>query len=86
MAIEGYVGRPGSGKSYTLTERVLEEADKGRICFTPCKQFGCGEFAGSEAWEPLIVGDAIRVAGRPADDVARTHRVSWGSHRLDVEP
>lgn len=33
MAIEGYVGRPGSGKSYTMTERVLREADKGRMCF-----------------------------------------------------
>jgi zona occludens toxin (predicted ATPase) len=34
VAIEGYVGRPGSGKSYTLTARVLEEADKGRTVFT----------------------------------------------------
>lgn len=34
MAIEGYVGRPGSGKSYSLTARVLEEADRGRTCFT----------------------------------------------------
>lgn len=34
MAIEGYIGRPGSGKSYTLTARVLEEADRGRPCFT----------------------------------------------------
>lgn len=28
--IEGYIGRPGSGKSYTLTERALREADRGR--------------------------------------------------------
>ena len=34
MAIEGYVGRPGSGKSYSLTARALEEADKGRDVFT----------------------------------------------------
>ena len=34
MSIEGYVGRPGSGKSYTLTARVLEEANKGRLVFT----------------------------------------------------
>lgn len=33
MGIEGYVGRPGSGKSYTLTERALSEAAKGRIVF-----------------------------------------------------
>lgn len=26
--IEGYIGRPGSGKSYTLTARALEEAEK----------------------------------------------------------
>jgi hypothetical protein len=33
MAIEGYIGRPGSGKSYTLTARVLQEAERGRTCF-----------------------------------------------------
>lgn len=33
MAIEGYIGRPGSGKSYTLTERALSEARKGRQVF-----------------------------------------------------
>lgn len=33
MAIEGYIGRPGSGKSYTLTERALAEARKGRQVF-----------------------------------------------------
>jgi zona occludens toxin (predicted ATPase) len=32
--IEGYIGRPGSGKSYTLTERALREADRGRQVFT----------------------------------------------------
>jgi zonular occludens toxin Zot len=32
--IEGYIGRPGSGKSYTLTERALREADRGRTVFT----------------------------------------------------
>lgn len=32
--IEGYIGRPGSGKSYTLTERVLTEARRGRQVFT----------------------------------------------------
>lgn len=31
--IEGYIGRPGSGKSYTITERVLREADRGRPVF-----------------------------------------------------
>jgi len=33
MAIEGYVGRPGSGKSYTLVERALREAARGRDVF-----------------------------------------------------
>lgn len=33
MAIEGYIGRPGSGKSYTLTARALSEANKGRMVF-----------------------------------------------------
>lgn len=28
--IEGYVGRPGAGKTYTLTERVLRVANSGR--------------------------------------------------------
>ena len=32
--IEGYIGRPGSGKSYTLTERALREANRGRQVFT----------------------------------------------------
>jgi hypothetical protein len=32
--IEGYIGRPGSGKSYTLTARIVEEAEKGRRVFT----------------------------------------------------
>ena len=31
--IEGYVGRPGSGKSYTLTARALELAKRGRQVF-----------------------------------------------------
>lgn len=31
--IEGYVGRPGSGKSYTLTARALEIAKRGRPVF-----------------------------------------------------
>lgn len=34
MAIEGYIGRPGSGKSYSLTEAVLRYADRGNLCFT----------------------------------------------------
>lgn len=32
--IEGLIGRPGSGKSYELTRRVLREADRDRMCFT----------------------------------------------------
>lgn len=31
--IEGYIGRPGSGKSYTLTARALELAGRGRTVF-----------------------------------------------------
>lgn len=31
--IEGYIGRPGSGKSYTLTRRALAEAKRGRQVF-----------------------------------------------------
>lgn len=31
--IEGYIGRPGSGKSYTLSERALREAKRGRDVF-----------------------------------------------------
>lgn len=31
--IEGYIGRPGSGKSYTLTERAIREARRGRQVF-----------------------------------------------------
>lgn len=34
MAVECLVGRPGSGKTYELTRRVLEEADKDRMVFT----------------------------------------------------
>jgi hypothetical protein len=32
--IEGYIGRPGSGKTYTLTERVIRSAKKGVPVFT----------------------------------------------------
>lgn len=31
--IEGYIGRPGSGKSYTLTERAIQHARRGRQVF-----------------------------------------------------
>lgn len=32
--IEGFIGRPGSGKSYALTARVIREAERGNRCFT----------------------------------------------------
>lgn len=44
MAIEGYVGRPGSGKSYTLTERALRERARGRDVFTNYRVDGCYYF------------------------------------------
>lgn len=31
--IEGYIGRPGSGKSYTLTARAIEMAKRGRTIY-----------------------------------------------------
>lgn len=31
--IEGFVGRPGSGKSYTLTATAIEQAERGRDVF-----------------------------------------------------
>lgn len=34
MAIDGLIGRPGSGKSYELTRRVLHAADRDRLVFT----------------------------------------------------
>lgn len=34
MSIEGLIGKPGSGKTYELTRRVLEEADRDRLVFT----------------------------------------------------
>lgn len=34
MVIEALIGRPGSGKSYELTARVLDAADKDRLVFT----------------------------------------------------
>lgn len=34
MAVECMVGRPGSGKSYELTRRVLDAADRDRLVFT----------------------------------------------------
>lgn len=34
MGIEGLIGRPGSGKSYELTRRVLAAADRDRLVFT----------------------------------------------------
>lgn len=33
VAIEGYIGRPGSGKSYTLTDRAIQEARRGHQVF-----------------------------------------------------
>lgn len=34
MAIEGLIGRPGSGKTYESTRRILAEADRDRLVFT----------------------------------------------------
>lgn len=34
MAVDIMVGRPGSGKTYELTRRVLEAADRDRLVFT----------------------------------------------------
>ena len=34
MAIEGLIGRPGSGKSYEATRRILHAADRDRLVFT----------------------------------------------------
>jgi hypothetical protein len=42
--IEGYVGRPGSGKTYTLTERALRERAKGRDVFCNYAVKGCWTF------------------------------------------
>lgn len=42
--IEGYVGRPGSGKTYTLTERALRERAKGRQVFANYAIRGCFTF------------------------------------------
>jgi Zonular occludens toxin (Zot) len=33
VAIEGYIGRPGSGKTYTLTDRLIQAAKRGRQVF-----------------------------------------------------
>lgn len=33
VVIEGYIGRPGSGKTYTLTERAVQAARRGRQVF-----------------------------------------------------
>lgn len=45
--IEGYIGRPGSGKSYTLTARAIELAKRGRTIFAnyPINHEGCFTFA-----------------------------------------
>lgn len=44
--IEGYVGRPGSGKSYTLTARAIELARRGRPVFAnyPIDHENCWTF------------------------------------------
>lgn len=34
MAVEGFIGRPGAGKTYELTRRALLEADRDRLVFT----------------------------------------------------
>lgn len=42
--IEGWIGRPGSGKTYTLTERALRTAARGRPVFTNYDVRGCYRF------------------------------------------
>lgn len=44
--IEGYIGRPGSGKSYTLTERAVQLAERGRQVFAnyPINYKNCWTF------------------------------------------
>lgn len=41
MAVDIYVGRPGSGKTYTVTERAMREAKRGRPVFTNYPVKGC---------------------------------------------
>jgi zona occludens toxin (predicted ATPase) len=43
--IEGYIGRPGSGKSYTLTERAMAQARRGREVFANYNIEGCWQFS-----------------------------------------
>jgi hypothetical protein len=44
MGIEAYIGRPGSGKSYTLTERAIRESRRGRDVFANYPIKGCYTF------------------------------------------
>lgn len=46
--IEGYIGRPGSGKTYTLTERALRERAKGREVFANYAIDGCWTFTADQ--------------------------------------
>ena len=42
--IEAYIGRPGTGKTYTLTERALREKAKGQDVYTNYPVKGCTLF------------------------------------------
>jgi hypothetical protein len=44
--IDGLIGRPGSGKSYQLTEKAIEQADRGRQVFAnyPINHPNCWTF------------------------------------------
>lgn len=46
--IEGWIGRPGSGKTMTLTARALRARDRGQAVFTNYPVSGCYEFGPSD--------------------------------------
>lgn len=46
--IEGWIGRPGSGKTYTLTARALSERARGREVFANYPIDGCWTFGADD--------------------------------------
>lgn len=88
--IEGWIGRPGSGKTYTLVARALKERDRGRDVFANFPIDGCWVFEPEDLLElppGLIIIDeahlwfsarqAISLPPSWLAEMSQTRKNSW---------
>ena len=72
--IEGWIGRPGAGKTYTLVERCMREAKRGRDVFSNIPIKGCYLFGPDDFMDlPPGPGESQRtqIAGASPETLVR---------------